>query len=88
MIVLDASALIEVLLRTRVGAAIERRMFAPGKTLHAPHLIDIETTQVLRVDMWRKGPSTRNGDTRLSRTSPRWRFAVMATRVCCPVSGK
>ena len=48
MIVLDASALIEVLLRTRVGAAIERRMFAPGETLHAPHLIDIETTQVLR----------------------------------------
>jgi len=46
MIVLDASALIEVLLRTRVGAAIERRMFAPGETLHAPHRIDIETTQV------------------------------------------
>ena len=23
-------------------------MFAPGETLHAPHLIDIETTQVLR----------------------------------------
>jgi predicted nucleic acid-binding protein len=48
MIVLDASALIEVLLRTRIGGAIERRMFAPGETLHAPHLIDIETTQVLR----------------------------------------
>ena len=48
MIVLDASALIEVLLRTRDGAAIERRMFARGETLHAPHLIDIETTQVLR----------------------------------------
>ena len=48
MIVLDASALIKVLLRTKIGAAIERRMFAPGETLHAPHLIDIETTQVLR----------------------------------------
>ena len=34
--------------------------------------------------MWRKGPSTRNGDARLSRTSPRWRFAVMATRVLLP----
>ena len=48
MIVLDASALIEVLLRTKIAAAIERRMFAPGKTLHAPYLIDIETAQVLR----------------------------------------
>src|ERR1700689_2741783 len=48
MIVLDASALVEVLLRTRAGAAIELRMFSPGETLHAPHLIDIETTQVLR----------------------------------------
>jgi hypothetical protein len=43
-------------------------MFAPGETLHAPDLIDIETTQVLRVAMWRKGPSTRNGDARLSKT--------------------
>ena len=48
MIVVDASALLEVLLRTKTGATIERRMFAPGETLHAPHLIDIETTQVLR----------------------------------------
>ena len=48
MIVLDASAVIKVLLRTKIGAALERRMFDPGETLPAPHLIDIETTQVLR----------------------------------------
>jgi hypothetical protein len=36
MIVLDASALIEVLLRTRVGAAIERRMFAQAKRCTPP----------------------------------------------------
>ncbi len=48
MIVVDASALIEVILRTQAGSVIERRMFAPGETRHAPHLIDIETTQVVR----------------------------------------
>jgi predicted nucleic acid-binding protein len=47
MIVHDASVLIEVLLRTKIGAAIGRRMFARGETLHVPQLIDIETTQVL-----------------------------------------
>lgn len=48
MIVVDASAAIEVLLRTPSAAAVERRLFAPGETLHAPHLIDVEVAQVLR----------------------------------------
>lgn len=48
MIVLDASALLEVLLGTPTGVSVERRMFAPGESLHAPHLIDLEVAQVLR----------------------------------------
>ena len=48
MIVVDASALIEVLLRTPAAASVERRLFAPGQTLHAPHLLDIEVAQVVR----------------------------------------
>lgn len=49
MIVVDASALLEVLLRTRAAAAIERRLFdEPRQTLHAPHLLDVEVAQVLR----------------------------------------
>ena len=48
MIVVDASALLEVLLRTPVALAIERRLFAAGEALHAPHLIDIEVAHVLR----------------------------------------
>ncbi len=48
MIVVDASALIEALLRTRSAPAVEQRLFVPHLTLHAPHLIDIETAQVLR----------------------------------------
>lgn len=48
MIVVDASALIEVLLRTPAAEAVEERLFAPGQTLHAPHLLDVEVAQVIR----------------------------------------
>lgn len=48
MIVVDASAAIEWLLRTQKGSVIEARMLAEGQSLNAPHLIDIEVTQVLR----------------------------------------
>lgn len=48
MIVVDASAALEVLLRTPAAAAVEGRIFNPDETLHAPHLIDVEVAQVLR----------------------------------------
>ncbi len=48
MIVVDASALIEVLLRTPSAKTVEDRLFAPGQTLHAPHLLDVEVAQVIR----------------------------------------
>ena len=48
MIVLDASAVLEFLLRSRVGFEIEKRVFSPRETLHAPHLLDLEVAQVLR----------------------------------------
>jgi len=48
LIVVDASALIEVLLRTPAARTVENRLFAPGQTLHAPHLLDIEVAQVIR----------------------------------------
>lgn len=48
MIVIDASALIEVLLRTPAASAIEVRLFALSQTLHAPHLLDAEVAQVIR----------------------------------------
>jgi predicted nucleic acid-binding protein len=47
LIVVDASALLEVLLRTEAAAAVEARLFT-GETLHAPHLLDLEVAQVLR----------------------------------------
>lgn len=48
MIVIDASAMLEVLLRTPGAKAVEARLFAPRQTVHAPHLIDIEAAQVIR----------------------------------------
>jgi len=48
VIVVDASALLEVLLNTRSASVVSRRLFAAGETLHAPHLLDLEVTQVLR----------------------------------------
>ena len=48
MIVIAASALVEVLLRTAATADVAARMFAPGQTLHAPHLLDVEVAQVIR----------------------------------------
>ena len=48
MIVVDASAILEVLLGTAVGARVAERLFTPGETLHAPHLLDVEVAQVLR----------------------------------------
>ncbi len=48
MIVIDASAVLELLLITSTGAQIERRVFSTGETLHAPHLLDLEVVQVLR----------------------------------------
>ena len=48
MIVVDSSAILEVLLGTPAGARVAERLFAPGETLHAPHLLDLEVAQVLR----------------------------------------
>jgi predicted nucleic acid-binding protein len=48
MIVLDASALVELLLGTAVGRAIASRIASPEVSLHAPHLADVEVTQALR----------------------------------------
>ena len=48
MIVPDASAVVEVLLQTERGQRLEARLFAPGETLHVPHLLDVEAAHALR----------------------------------------
>jgi predicted nucleic acid-binding protein len=48
LIVVDASAILEVLLRTEAAKAVELAIFDPKESLHAPHLLDLEIAQVLR----------------------------------------
>ena len=48
MIVVDASVLLEALLQTPGAKSSEQRLFQPGETLHAPHLLDVEVAQVIR----------------------------------------
>ena len=48
MIVLDASAIVELLLATRRGGAIAARLADPALSLHVPHLADVEVVQALR----------------------------------------
>ena len=48
MIVVDASAVVELLLDTDEAGAVAARLFDSGDSLAAPHLIDVEAAQVLR----------------------------------------
>lgn len=48
MIVVDASALLELLMNTAAGERVAARVSDPEVALHAPHLIDLEVAQVLR----------------------------------------
>jgi len=57
VIVVDASVVLEVLLRTPAGSHLESRLFSTDVTLHAPHLLDLEVAQVLR-RYWLRGEVT------------------------------
>jgi len=46
LVVLDASAAVEVLLHSGTGADVRRRI--AGHELHAPHLVEIEVAETLR----------------------------------------
>jgi predicted nucleic acid-binding protein len=48
MSVLDSSAVVELLLGSRLGRAVAARLADPAKGLHAPHLLDVEVAQALR----------------------------------------
>jgi predicted nucleic acid-binding protein len=47
LIVIDASAAIELILCTELGERVELRALDPDERLHAPHLLDLEVAQVL-----------------------------------------
>jgi predicted nucleic acid-binding protein len=47
VIVLDASAILEILLRSAAGTLAEQRVLRRRETIHAPALVDLEVAQVL-----------------------------------------
>ena len=48
MLVIDASAALELLMTTRSGFAVEEHVLESGEPLAAPHLIDVEVLHVIR----------------------------------------
>ncbi len=48
MIVLDASAVVELLLNTELGGLVAAKVSELGGTLHAPHLLDVEVLSAIR----------------------------------------
>ena len=48
MIVVDASALVEILLNRPSGKRLAYRLRDPDEAVHVPHLIDLEIAQTLR----------------------------------------
>lgn len=46
--VVDASAVVEILLNPAASVRLRQRLFRAGESLHAPHLIDLEVLSVLR----------------------------------------
>jgi predicted nucleic acid-binding protein len=54
LIVIDASALLEILLRTDRADQLMERALEPSERLHAPHLLDIEVANALRRLVHRK----------------------------------
>ncbi|MCY4636319.1 MAG: hypothetical protein OXG04_17730 [Acidobacteria bacterium] len=48
MIVVDASVVVEVLLRSHTGCGLEERLFEGDDPLHAPHMLDVEAAHALR----------------------------------------
>ncbi len=46
--VLDASVMLDLLLGTAAGRALQRRILDERPSLHAPHLLDVEVAHVLR----------------------------------------
>ena len=48
MIVIDASIMVEVVIRSDTGRAIEERFLDGDDSLHAPHVLDLEVANALR----------------------------------------
>jgi len=69
VIVADASAIIEILLRTDAAQRIEARLFDSNESIHVPHLLDVEVAQVIRRYVLRGDISAHRGERMLELVS-------------------
>jgi predicted nucleic acid-binding protein len=53
-VVIDASALVDILIKAPVARRLFDRLFRSGDRLHAPHAIDLEVAHAIR-RLWRRG---------------------------------
>jgi len=65
MIVLDASAAVELVLRLPLADAVGRRLADPDQAIHAPHLLGVEVAQVVRRYVQRGEVRPERGETAL-----------------------
>ena len=61
MIVVDASVIVEMLLRSDVGEASRTRLVQKREKLHAPHFLDLEVANALRRCLLRGEIDNRRG---------------------------
>lgn len=61
MIVVDASVIVEMLLRSDVGEASSRQLVQRREKLHAPHFLDLEVANALRRCLLRGEIDNRRG---------------------------
>jgi len=66
MTVVDASAMVELLLGTSTGESCRERLLRDGEDLCAPHLLDVEVAQVLRRYASRREITPDRGDEALA----------------------
>ena len=84
--VLDASALVELLVGTAAGRIVAARIADPAVGLHVPHLADVEVAQALRRYV-RDRISTSRRRRRHWTIFAHWTSNGMRTNHCSRVSG-
>ena len=87
MIVVDASALLEALLRTPAADALERRLFDDRQTLHARPTFSILRSRRSSADTRRQVISPQSADARRSPISTISRCIATRMPFCCRAFG-
>ena len=62
MIVVDASVMVEIVLRSEAGNRTRTRLLHRSETLHAPHVLDLEVANALRHCLARGEVDDHGGD--------------------------